>query len=88
MHGEVVYPLTDVPTVAVRTLPSLTAVGQSTTTVEASLADPELTELVAVYRELIADELNVHAVHFVEPGSPEADVVRCSRALMPPWWLI
>ena len=40
------------------------------------LARRELTERVAVYQELIADELNVHAVHFVEPGSPEADVVR------------
>jgi hypothetical protein len=37
--GQVVYPLVDVPTVAVRTVPSLTAVGQGITTVEASLAD-------------------------------------------------
>ncbi|MFP2925907.1 isoleucine--tRNA ligase [Pyxidicoccus sp. 3LG] len=40
------------------------------------LARKELTERVAVYRELIADELNVHEVRFVEPGSPEGEVVR------------
>ncbi|MBU8895918.1 isoleucine--tRNA ligase [Corallococcus sp. M34] len=40
------------------------------------LARSELRERVAVYRDLIADELNVHAVQFVEPGSAEADVVR------------
>ncbi|WP_434347557.1 isoleucine--tRNA ligase [Myxococcus virescens] len=40
------------------------------------LARKELTDRVAAYRDLIADELNVHEVRFVEPGSPEADVVR------------
>ncbi|WP_426754637.1 isoleucine--tRNA ligase [Myxococcus sp. Y35] len=40
------------------------------------LARKELTERVAVYRDLIADELNVHEVRFVDPGSPEANVVR------------
>ncbi len=40
------------------------------------LSRRELTERVAVYRELIEDELNVHEVRFLEPGSKEADVVR------------
>jgi hypothetical protein len=37
--GEVVFPLVDVPTVAVQAIPSLTAVGQSITTVDVALAD-------------------------------------------------
>ncbi|RKI31069.1 isoleucine--tRNA ligase [Corallococcus sp. AB004] len=40
------------------------------------LSRRELTERVAVYQALISDELNVHTVKLVEPGSPEADVVR------------
>ncbi|AEI64976.1 isoleucine--tRNA ligase [Corallococcus macrosporus] len=40
------------------------------------LARKELTDRVAVYKALIADELNVHEVRFVDPGSPEANVVR------------
>jgi len=40
------------------------------------LARKELTERVAVYQDLIVDELNVHEVRFLEPGGKEADVVR------------
>lgn len=49
--GDVVFPLTDVPTIAVQFIPSVTAVGESTTTVDASLDD------------LLASEhaVNVHA---------------------------
>jgi len=39
------------------------------------LSRKELRERVAVYTDLIADELNVHEVRFVEPGQ-ESDVVR------------
>ncbi|WP_141324500.1 isoleucine--tRNA ligase [Myxococcus sp. AB025B] len=40
------------------------------------LARKELTDRLAAYKDLLADELNVHEVRFVEPGSPDADVVR------------
>ncbi|XXF80384.1 isoleucine--tRNA ligase [Myxococcaceae bacterium GXIMD 01537] len=51
-------------------------VRQPLSRVDVILSRRELTERVAVYRELIADELNVHEVRFLEPGSKEADVVR------------
>jgi isoleucyl-tRNA synthetase len=50
-------------------------VRQPLSRVDVILARPELKERVAVYKELIADELNVHEVSFLEAGQ-ETDVVR------------
>ncbi|KFE67187.1 isoleucine--tRNA ligase [Hyalangium minutum] len=50
-------------------------VRQPLSRVDVILARSELKERVAVYKELIADELNVHEVHFLEAGQ-ETDVVR------------
>ncbi len=38
------------------------------------LARQELSERVAGYRELIADELNVHEVHFLAPGEVSSEI--------------
>jgi len=50
-------------------------VRQPLSRVDVILARPELKDRVAVYKELIADELNVHEVSFLEAGQ-ETDVVR------------
>ncbi|MCE9672104.1 isoleucine--tRNA ligase [Myxococcus stipitatus] len=40
------------------------------------LARQDMAQRLASYQGLLADELNVHEVRFVEPGSKDADVVR------------